>query len=69
MKRATTTMTMTMTMTGLRDDEELSSSSKKLHTVPHFKALNSGEDIPGGQGHGRTFRVFYELSEYLHFTP
>ena len=41
----------------------------KLHTVPHFKAFNSGEDISGGEGHGSTFRVFYELSKYLHFTP
>ena len=41
----------------------------KLHTVPHFKALNSGEDISGGKGHGRFFKVFYVLSNYPHFTP
>ena len=41
----------------------------KLHSVPHFKALNSDEDIFGGEGHGRTFKVFCVLSKYLHFTP
>ena len=41
----------------------------KLHSVPHFKALNSDEDISGGEGHGRTFKVFYVLSKYSNFTP
>ena len=39
------------------------------YTVPHLKALNSDEDISGGKGHGRTFKVFYVLSKYPHFTP
>ena len=41
----------------------------KVHTVPHFKALNSDDEISGGKGHGRTFKVFYVLSKYSHFTP
>ena len=39
----------------------------KLHTVPHFKALNSSEDIFGGGGQSRTFKVIYVLSKYPQF--
>ena len=33
----------------------------KLQTVPHFKGINSGKDITGGQGFGSMY--FYYASD------
>ena len=41
----------------------------KLHTVPHFKALNSGKDIHSRQGYGCTFictRLLWKVPILLH---
>ena len=41
----------------------------KLHTVPHFKALNSGKDIHNQQGYGCTFictRLLWKVPILLH---
>ena len=41
----------------------------KLHTVPHFKALNSGKDIQSRQSYGCTFictKLLWKVPILLH---
>ena len=40
----------------------------KLHTVPHFKALNSGKDISSQQCYGGTFNIHQTLLKSTYFT-
>ena len=37
----------------------------KLHSVPHFKALNSDDEISGWKGHGRTFFMYCQSTLIL----